>query len=161
MCEYMIKNEKIKAAEVELTGIHGENLGVVPTTEALEMARKLKVDLVCTSLFSSPPPCRLISSGTVKEERQQVRKKEQPAKLKEIRLTPNIEEHDYDTKRTQADKLLRAGNSVALVVRVQGKEGAKAKVLLEGLIQDLKEVGIKKTGIQLSGKQAMVQLDPR
>lgn len=156
----MIKNEKIKAAEVELTGINGENLGVVPTAEALAMARKLKVDLVCTSLFSSPPPCRLVSVGAVKEERQQARKKEQPAKLKEIRLTPNIEDHDYDTKKNQAEKLLRAGHSVALVVRVQGKEGAKAKALLEELIQDLKEAGAKKTGIQLSGKQAMVQLDP-
>ncbi|MFC7679789.1 translation initiation factor IF-3 [Paenibacillus sp. GCM10028914] len=157
----MIKNEKIKALEVELTGIDGEDLGIVSTKEALEMARKLKVDLVCTSLFSSPPPCRLVAAGAVKEERQQARKKEQPAKLKEIRLTPNIEDHDYETKKSQAEKLLRAGHSVSLVVRVQGKEGPKAKALLEELIQDLKEVGHKKTGIQLSGKQAMVELEAR
>lgn len=157
----MIKNEKIKALEVELTGIHGENLGITPTAQALEMARRLKVDLVCTSLFSSPPPCRLVAVGTVKEERQQARKKDQPAKIKEIRLTPNIEEHDYETKKNQADKLLRSGHSVALVVRIQGKEGPKAKALLEELTQELKEVGLKHTGIQVSGKQAMVQLDPR
>lgn len=157
----MIKNEKIKALEVELTGVNGEALGVVPTAQALEMARKMRVDLVCTSLFSSPPPCRLVASGAIKEERQQARKKEQPAKIKEIRLTPNIEEHDYETKRNQAEKLLRAGNSVSLVVRIQGKEGAKAKSLLEELVQDLKDVGQKKTGIQVSGKQAMVELEAK
>ncbi|WP_106765808.1 translation initiation factor IF-3 [Paenibacillus faecalis] len=157
----MIKNEKIKAAEVELTGMNGEHIGVVPTAEALAMARKLKVDLVCTSLYSSPPPCRLVSAGTVKEERQQARKKGQPGKLKEIRLTPNIEDHDYDTKKNQAEKLLRSGHSVSLVVRIQGKEGAQAKALLEELTQDLKETGTKKTGIQLSGKKATVQVDPK
>lgn len=56
----MIKNEKIRAAEVELTGLNGEQLGIVPTSEALAMAKRLKVDLVCLSLMSSPPPCKLI-----------------------------------------------------------------------------------------------------
>ncbi|WP_054955320.1 translation initiation factor IF-3 [Paenibacillus dakarensis] len=157
----MIKNEKIKAREVELTGINGEDLGIMPTAQALEMARKLKVDLVCTSLYSSPPPCRLIASSAIKEERQQAQKKERPAKLKEIRLTPNIEDHDYETKKNQAEKLLRSGHSVSLVVRIQGKEGTKAKAVLEDLLKDLQEVGVKKTGIQVSGKQAMVELEAR
>lgn len=157
----MIKNEKIKASEVHLTGIHGEDLGILPTSEALAMARKLKVDLVCTNLFSSPPPCQLIGAGAAKEQKQQARKKDGPVKVKEIRLTPQIEDHDYETKKNQAHKLLSAGNAVSLVVKIQGKEGTKAKALLEELVQDLKEVGTKQTGIQLSGKQAMVQLNPK
>jgi translation initiation factor IF-3 len=161
----MIKNEKIKASEVQLTGLHGEDLGVVPISEALALAKKWKVDLVCTSLMSSPPPCKLIGSGAAKQEalleKQQARKKEQPLKIKEIRLTANIEDHDYETKRSQAERILRAGDAVQLVVRIQGKEGPKAKELLEQLLKDLSLCGTKNSGIQLSGKQAAVQLNPR
>ncbi|OAB45338.1 translation initiation factor IF-3 [Paenibacillus glacialis] len=160
----MIKNEKIRASEVQLTGIHGEDLGVVSTTEALSMAKKLKVDLICTSLFSSPPPCKLMKAGAAKQEVQQARpksgKQEQNTKVKEIRLTPQIEEHDYDTKKNQAYKLLKSGKAVLIVVRIQGKEGPKAKELLERLLKDVVDVGVKQTGIQLSGKQAMVQVNP-
>lgn len=156
----MIMNEKIKASEVQLTGLSGENLGVVATSEALALAKKLKVDLVCTSLMSSPPPCKLIGAGAAKQEAQQNRKREQAPKLKEIRLTPQIEDHDYETKKQQAERILKSGNAVMLVVRIQGKEGPKAKELLESLLKDLKTWGSKKTGIQLSGKQAAVQIDP-
>lgn len=156
----MLMNEKIKAAEVQLTGIDGEELGVVPTSEALKLARKLKVDLVCESLMSSPPPCRLIGQGAARQQLQQQRKREREPKVKEIRLTPRIEEHDYETKREQAERLLKSGDSVLLVVRIQGKEGPQAKQLLETLVQALTPTGRKKAGIQVSGKQASVQIDP-
>ncbi|WP_239616202.1 translation initiation factor IF-3 [Cohnella mopanensis] len=160
----MILNEKIKASEVLLTGINGEDLGIVSRDEALAMARQLKVDLVCTSLYSSPPPCKLVSRGAAKQEatkqKQEERKKDQPMKLKEIRLTANIEDHDYDTKYRQAEKLLASGNAVQLVVKVQGKEGPKAKELIERLLKDLASVGKKETGIQVSGKQAAVRVNP-
>ncbi|MDF2962472.1 MAG: infC [Paenibacillus sp.] len=156
----MIMNEKIKASEVQLTGINGEDLGIVPTSEALSLAKKLKVDLVCTSLMTSPPPCRLIGAAAAKQEAQQERKKEHKPKLKEIRLTPQIEDHDYETKKQQAERILKSGDAVLLVVSIGGKEGDKAKELLEGLLKDLSQAGRKKTGIQLSGKQAAVQLDP-
>jgi translation initiation factor IF-3 len=156
----MIMNEKIKASEVQLTGIDGEDLGVVATKEALALAKRLKVDLVCTSIMSSPPPCRLIAAGTAKQEAQQARKREQAPKVKEIRLTPHIEAHDYETKKQQAERILKSGDAVLFVVRIQGKEGAQAKELLEILAKQLKGAGSQKTGIQLSGKQAAVQLDP-
>lgn len=157
----MIKNEKIKASEVHLTGIDGEDLGIVRTPEALAMAKRLKVDLVCESLFSFPPPCRLIGAVAAKTAQQQARKREREAKVKEIRLTANIEEHDYDTKKVQAERILKAGDSVLFVVRIQGKEGDKAKALLEGLVKELASYGQKKTGIQVSGKAAQVQLDAK
>jgi len=157
----MIINEKIKASEVHLTGINGEDLGIVPTSEALAMAKKLKVDLVCTSLMSSPPPCKLVGAGAAKQEKQQAdRKRDYVAKVKEIRLTPRIEDHDYETKKQQAERILQSGDAVQFVVKIQGKEGAAAKGLLESLIKELKAVGRPKTGIQLSGKQAAVQVDP-
>ncbi len=156
----MIKNEKIKAAEVDVTGVNGEALGVMATSEALKLARELGVDLVCTSLYSSPPPCSLISSGKAKEAKQQEKKAARPAKVKEIRLTANIEEHDYDTKKNQAQRILAGGDSVQFVVKVSGKDGAKAKERLEELLRDLQGTGVRKTGIQVSGKQAAVQVDP-
>ncbi|RKP50066.1 translation initiation factor IF-3 [Cohnella endophytica] len=160
----IIMNEKIKASEVQLTGMNGEDLGVVSRDEALALARKLKVDLVCTSLFSSPPPCKLVGAGTAKQEATKekidARKKDQPLKVKEIRLTASIEEHDYETKQRQAEKLLQSGNAVQLVVKITGKEGPKAKELLERLLKDLAGSGKKETGIQVSGKQAAVRVNP-
>ncbi len=156
----MIMNEKIKAKEVELTGLNGEDLGTMPTSEALAMARKLKVDLVCTSLMSSPPPCKLIGAGDAKKEKQQAKASERQMKVKEIRLTPQIEDHDYETKRRQAEKILETGDAVMLVVRIKGKEGTAAKELLERLIKELNHAGTRTSGIQLSGKQAAVQLNP-
>ncbi|WP_172253733.1 translation initiation factor IF-3 [Saccharibacillus deserti] len=156
----MIKNEKIKAAEVDVTGVNGEALGIMATGAALKLAKELGVDLVCTSLYSSPPPCSLISSGKAKEAKQQEKKASRPSKTKEIRLTANIEEHDYETKKNQAQRILEGGDSVQFVVKVYGKEGTKAKELLEELLRDLQGTGTKKTGIQVSGKQAAVQVDP-
>jgi translation initiation factor IF-3 len=160
----MIMPAKIKASEVRLTGVDGEDLGIMPTTEALALARKLKVDLVCESLMSSPPPCRLIGRGAAKQdllkEKQQARKAEQPPKLKEIKLTANIEDHDYDTKKSQCERILESGDAVLLIIKLQGKEGPKAKELLEGLVKDLGHCGKRQSGIQLSGKQAAVQLNP-
>jgi len=160
----ILMNEKIKASEVHLTGLNGEDLGIVPRDEALDMARRLKADLVCASLLSSPPPCKLAARGTAKQEaakeKQDARKAASGPKLKEIRLTPNIEDHDYDTKRRQAEKLLSSGDAVQFVVKIQGKEGQKAKELLEQLLKELAPVGRKATGIQLGGKQAAVRVDP-
>lgn len=164
MASNLVMNEKIRASEVQLTGLNGENLGVMPRDEALAMARELKADLVCVSLMSSPPPCKLAAKGQAKQQQSKEsraeRMKEQPAKVKELRLTPHIEEHDYDTKLRQAGKLLQSGNAVQLVVRVQGKEGAQAKALLERMVSDLASEGKKQSGIQVSGKQAQVQLLP-
>ncbi|HTG72013.1 MAG TPA: translation initiation factor IF-3 [Candidatus Udaeobacter sp.] len=164
MASMVMMNEKIRASEVHLTGLQGEDLGIVPRDEALAMARELKVDLVCTSLMSSPPPCKLVGKGQARkqadQEKRSAKVKEQPGKVKELRLTPHIEGHDYDTKLRQAAKLLGSGTSVQLVVRIQGKEGPKAKELLERMLKDLTESGRKQSGIGVSGKQASVQVLP-
>lgn len=138
--------------------MEGEDLGIVQTSEALALAKENKVDLVCTSMLSSPPLCKLIDSGEAKQEKQKAHKKKRKPKLKEIRLTPFIEEHDYETKKRRAEQILQSGDSVYFVVR--GKESTKSKELLENLHKDLSHIGRKKTGIQMSGKQTVVQVDP-
>lgn len=164
MASKLMMNESIKASEVRLTGLDGENLGILDREEALAMARGLGADLVCESLMSSPPPCRLVAKGDAKKQRdqrkQEERRGDQPAKLKEIRLTPGIEEHDYDTKLRSVEGLLASGHRVQLVVKAQGKDGAKAKTLLERMAGDLAGAGAKETGIQLSGKGAAVTIVP-
>ncbi|ULO07686.1 translation initiation factor IF-3 [Paenibacillus sp. 19GGS1-52] len=165
-------NEQIKASEVVLTGLKGEKLGIVSRAEALAMARAVGVDLVCTSLMSSPPPCSLVAKGKGKATAQKEAAMHKTGagqakgggkeKLKELRFTAHIEEHDYDTKLRQADKHLRSGKPVQLVVKASNtKEALAAKGVLERLLADLKEAGIKDTGIQSGGKGSQVKVNPR
>jgi translation initiation factor IF-3 len=159
----MILNEQIKASEVQLTGLNGENLGIVSRAEALALAKKFKVDLVCISLMTSPPPCKLISRGAARQSADQTNSKTrnvETLKVKEIRLTASIEAHDYETKLRQAEKLLASGCAVQFVVRLHAKEDPKAKTLLEQMLKSLASSGTKATGIQVSGKQAAVRVDP-
>ncbi|WP_139489389.1 translation initiation factor IF-3 [Brevibacillus dissolubilis] len=160
----MILNEKIKASEVELTGLNGEDLGIVSTKEALRMAKELKVDLVCLSLNTSPPPCKLVSKSDFKAEQNQENKKNRKAekgmKTKEIRLNAFIEEHDYDTKKRQAERVLTGGDAVQLTVLVEKKNTQPAKELAEQLVKDLKHCGKQDKGIQVSGKQVIAMLLP-
>ncbi|MCM3635369.1 translation initiation factor IF-3 [Paenibacillus camelliae] len=154
----LMMNEKIKAAEVELLDLDGQNLGYLATKKALQLAKEQQADLVCINIMSSPPQCQLIARGKAKQVVQP--KSSAPKKEKEIRLTPTIEQHDYDTKLKQCEKLLQSGHPVALVIKLSGKQGPQAKALLEQVIIDLKAYGKAATGIQLSGKQAAVTILP-
>ncbi len=160
----MIMNEKIKVSEVQLKGIDGEDLGILPIKEALQMAKDLGVDLVCPSLASSPPPCQLIDHATHKQQQQQEKKKERKAekgmKIKEIRLTAYIEDHDYETKKRQAERILQAGDAVQLTIRLEKKEGEAAKELIQQLIKELAHCAKQDKGIQVSGKQVVAMLHP-
>ncbi|MFD1956295.1 translation initiation factor IF-3 [Paenibacillus thailandensis] len=160
----ILVNEKIKAKEVALTGLNGEDLGIVTTSEALALAKPQKADLVCTSLLSSPPPCKLVAKGTARQEAEKEKKErrtsDDPVKTKEFRLSVHIEEHDYDAKLNQMRKLLESGKAVQPVVRIQGKEGEAARKLLERLAAYLSAYGRKETGFQISGKQATVKFLP-
>jgi len=159
-------NEKIKASEVALTGLDGEDLGIVSREKALALAKEAKADLVCTSLLSSPPPCRLSGRGAAKQtasqEKRAERVQEGAVKTKEIRLTAQIEDHDYETKLRQSEKLLSSGHAVQLTVKLAGaKEGVRAKELLERMLKELAPLGTRETGIQVSGKQAAVSVKPK
>lgn len=160
----MIMNEKIKASEVQLIGLDGEDLGIHSTKEALQMAKEHKVDLVCLSLTSSPPPCQLIRRSDFKQQtekqKQVERKAEKGFKTKEIRLNEHIEDHDYDTKKRQAERILTSGDAVLMKVLLEGKKSDAAKLLVQQLIHDLKHCGKQEKGIQVSGKQIVVEIHP-
>ncbi|RXZ82698.1 translation initiation factor IF-3 [Paenibacillaceae bacterium] len=160
----LMLNEKIKASELEVTGLQGESLGVMSREDALALAKRHHADLLCLSLMSSPPPCKLVPKGMANQTKQQDKRKSEGeariGKLKEIRLSANIEQHDFETKQRQISKLLDGGDAVQLVVRIKGNEGPAAKELLERMLTALAGVGAKESGIQLSGKQAAVRVNP-
>ena len=158
-------NEQIKAYEVLLTGVDGEDLGIVSTKEALRMARELKVDLVCLTLTSSPPPCNLMLQSAFKDQRNQQKHQERKAgssmKIKEIRLSPFIADHDYETKQHQAERILGSGDAVQISVQIGKKQASAAKELLERFLKDLLPCGKKNQAMQQSGKQVSITLYPR
>jgi translation initiation factor IF-3 len=160
----MIINEKIKASEVQLSDINGKDLGIVSTKEALRMAKALKVDLVCLSLTSSPPPCKLVPQAAYKnqlnQEKQKDRQSDKGRKIKEIRFSVSIEDHDYDTKKRQAERLLASGDTVQLTVQVEKKNSPESKNLMDRLIKDLNNCGKPQTAMQISGKQIVVIVHP-
>jgi translation initiation factor IF-3 len=160
----LITNEKIKALEVYLSGIEGEDLGLVATKEALRMAKALKVDLVCLSLTSSPPSCKLVKQSDYIMEQVKEKHKERKAqtlmKTKEIRLSAFIEAHDYDTKKRQAERILATGDAVQLTVQIENKQNQAAKMLIERLLQDLASYGKPDKGLQISGKRVEAIIKP-
>lgn len=160
----MMMNEKIKASEVLLKGLNGEDLGIVSTKEALQMAKEHKVDLVCLSLASSPPPCQLVGRADFKQQTEKQKRAERKAekglKTKEIRLSEHIEDHDYDTKKRQAERILNSGDAVQVKILLEGKKNDSAKELAKKFVSDLKLCGKQEKGIQSSGKQIMVEIHP-
>lgn len=153
-----IMNEQIKAMEVNLLDQDGQTLGIITTGKAIELAKQQKADLVVIDIMTSPPLCQIIARGKAK----QVLQKEQASlkKSKEIRLTPTIEQHDLDTKVNQIQKLLKSGHPVDLVIKVSGKQSSQAKSLVEEILVELKASGKAASGIQVSGKQVAVTIEP-
>ena len=128
------------------------------------MAKELRVDLVCLSLTSSPPPCKLVQHSEFKnqvdKQKQKERKADKGSKVKEIRLSASIEEHDYDTKKRQAERILQGGDAIQLTVRLEKKETQLATELIKRMVSELTHCGKQEKGIQTSSKQILAILYP-
>ena len=120
-------NEKIRAKEVQIISENGEKLGVKSLNEALEIAFEKKLDLVLVAPNSNPPVCKIMNYGKYKFE-QAKKEKEAKKKQKEIRVTPNTEEHDFNFKVKNARKFLEDGCKVKITVRFRGRELSYAKL---------------------------------
>ena len=122
----LLINEKIRAKEVQLIGANGEKLGVVGIEEALDMAAEAKLDLALVSPNAQPPVCKLMNYGKYKFEQakreKESKKNQKTFELKELRVTPNIEQHDFEFKAKNARKFLQDGNKVKITVRFRGRE---------------------------------------
>jgi len=121
-------NEEIKAAEVRVVGADGSQLGIMETSKALTIAEEAGLDLVLIAPQAAPPVCRVMDYGKYKFDQQkrekEAHKNQKTVEVKEIRLSLNIDVHDFDTKVGQAKKFLSSGNKLKVSIRFRGREMA-------------------------------------
>ena len=119
-------NEQIRAREVQLIDEQGEKRGVIKLNDALDLAYEKKLDLVLVAPNAQPPVCKIMNYGKYKFEQakkeKEAKKKQKVFELKEIRITPNIEQHDFEFKVKNARKFIEDGNKVKITVRFRGRE---------------------------------------
>ena len=119
-------NGQIRDREVRLISENGDQLGIMPTSRALQLAEEAGLDLVKIAPKAQPPVCKIIDYGKYRYEQtrkeKEARKKQQVVELKEVQLSCRIDTHDFETKARNAQKFLAAGNKVRVVMRFRGRE---------------------------------------
>ncbi|MBR0491269.1 MAG: translation initiation factor IF-3 [Clostridia bacterium] len=152
-------NGQIRAKEVQLIGAQGEKLGVVSFREAMEKAEEANLDLVLVAPNATPVVCKIMNYGKYKFEQakkeKEAKKKQKVLEVKELRVTPNIEKHDFEFKCRNAKKFLEDGNKVKITVRFRGREVNNAKageVVLNNFIEQLAEVSQVEKAPKLEGR---------
>lgn len=161
-------NEEIRDKEIRLIGPDGAQLGVVSAKEALKMADEHNLDLVKIAPQAKPPVCKIMDYGKHKFElakrEKEARKNQKVINIKEVRLSPNIDEHDFNTKVNQGIKFLKSGDKVKVSVRFRGREiahTAMGKDLLIRVQNAVEEYGIVEKGIKLEGRSMAMFISPK
>ena len=152
-------NRQIRAKEVQLIGETGEKLGVVSFQDALSKAEDKNLDLVLVAPNATPPVCKIMNYGKYKFEQakkeKEAKKKQKVLEVKEIRVTPNIEEHDFGFKAKNARKFIEDGNKVKITVRFRGREVNNSKAgenVLNKFISSLEDVANVEKAPKLEGR---------
>ena len=152
-------NGQIREKEVQLIGANGEKLGIISTREALDKAAEQNLDLVLVAPNSKPVVCKIMNYGKYKFEQakkeKEAKKKQKSLELKELRVTPNIEEHDFEFKAKNARKFLVDGNKVKITVRFRGREVNNSKageLVLRNFIEKLEDVAVVEKQSKLEGR---------
>lgn len=160
-------NENIKAKQVRLIDANNENRGVVSIDEALAIAEEEGLDLIEISPQANPPVCKVLDFGKYRYEQQkkknEAKKNQKVVEIKEIKLRPMIEAHDYEVKLKQAKKFLEQGNKVKLTMRFKGRElsaNDKGKQVLARILEDLDDVCKVDSEIKLEGRQMTAVIAP-
>ena len=162
--ELMI-NEQIREKEVRLIGENGEQLGVMSTREAMKLAEEAELDLVKIAPTAKPPVCKIIDYGKYRYElarkEKEARKKQKVVELKEIRLSPNIDSNDLNTKMSAAKKFLSKGDKVKITLRFRGREMAHmnaSKHILDDFAENLAEVAVVEKAPKVEGRSISMVL---
>ena len=152
-------NRQIRAKEVQLIEDNGQKAGVIPFEEALQKAESKNLDLVLVAPNTNPPVCKIMNYGKYKFEQakkeKEAKKKQKNFEVKELRVTPNIEEHDFGFKCKNARKFLTDGNKVKITVRFRGREVNNAKageVVLNKFIENLEDIATVEKAPKLEGR---------
>ena len=160
-------NYRINALEVQVISSDGRNLGVLSTKEAINIAKKENLDLIEISPNAKPPVCRIIDIGKYKYDLQKkaskAKKKQKVVNLKEIKLRPGTEIHDYNFKIKNAQKFLTKGDKVKFTVKFKGRESQHSQLgrdLLNRVQSDTKEFGQIELSPKFDGKQMIMIVQP-
>lgn len=161
----LIINEQIRANEVQVIDENGQKLGTLPLSEALNIAFEKKLDLVLVAPNNNPKVCKIMNYGKYKFEQakkeKEARKKQKSFETKEIRITPNIDKHDFDFKARNAQKFLEDGNKVKITVRFRGRELnyiKQGEEVLNQFITTLSDIAIAEKKPVLEGKNLFIIL---
>ena len=160
-------NERIRAPQVQVISSDGKNLGTLSTQEAINIAKQEGLDLIEISPNANPPVCKIIDIGKYKYDLQKkannAKKKQKTVSLKELKLRPGTEIHDYNFKLKNAKKFLTKGDKVKFTVRFKGREMQHielGKNLMNRIIEDTKEIGKVETNPKFEGKQMIMIIQP-
>lgn len=162
--ELMI-NEQIRDKEVRLIGENGEQLGIMSAREAMKLAEEAELDLVKIAPTAKPPVCKIIDYGKYRYEmarkEKEARKKQKVVELKEIRLSPNIDSNDLNTKMNAAKKFLGKGDKVKITLRFRGREMAHmnaSKHILDDFAESLSEIAVVEKAPKVEGRSISMVL---
>jgi len=160
-------NDRIRSPQVRLVGPDGDQIGVVPTQEALRRARELDLDLVEVAPQAQPPVCRIMDYGKFKYERdirqKEARRKQARTELKEIKFRPKIDAHDYATKKGHVDRFLRGGHKVKVTIMFRGREMTHTELgrkILDRLVEDLGEMVTVESMPKQEGRNMIMVIAP-
>ena len=162
--ELMI-NEQIRDREIRLIGENGEQLGIMSARDAMKIAREANLDLVKIAPTAKPPVCKIIDYGKYRYElarkEKEAKKKQKMVELKEVRLSPNIDTNDLNTKMNNARKFLGKGNKVKVTLRFRGREMAhvnSSRHVLDDFAEALKDIAVVEKPAKLEGRSMSMVL---
>lgn len=160
-------NEKIRAREVRLIDFNGDQLGVKRRQEALEIAKTRDLDLVLVAPGAKPPVCRIMDYGKYRYEQQKkeqaARRKQKVVNVKEVRFTPGIGDHDFNTKLRQSRRFIENGDKVKAAVRFRGRAITHKDLgrdVLNRLADELKDVAVVESRAKMEGRNMFMMLGP-
>jgi translation initiation factor IF-3 len=161
-------NEDIDVPNVRLIGADGGNIGVVTAREAMDLADEAGLDLVEISPNADPPVCKILDYGKYKYEAQkkknEAKKKQKIIDVKEIKLRPNIDDHDYDVKMRNMRRFLGDGDKVKVTLRFRGREMAHQELgadVLKRVKADIDEIAKVEQEAKMEGRQMVMVMAPR
>ena len=161
-------NEEIRVREVQLIDASGHNHGPTPIQAALDMAQAAGLDLVEIAPNSSPPVCKILDYGKYKYQAQkkaaEARKKQKVVEIKEIKLRPMIDDHDYQVKMRSMKRFFEDGDKVKITLRFRGREMAHMEIgmeLLQKVKRDIEPIGKIEQEPKLEGRQMIMVMAPK
>ncbi|WP_216217465.1 translation initiation factor IF-3 [Amycolatopsis aidingensis] len=160
-------NDRIRVPEVRLVGPNGEQVGIVRIEDALRLAQESDLDLVEVAPQARPPVCKLMDFGKFKYESAQKaresRRNQQLTVIKEQKLRPKIDQHDYETKKGHVSRFLAAGNKVKVTIMFRGREQSRPELgfrLLQKLADDVADLGFIESNPKQDGRNMIMVLAP-